>query len=180
MNIRIGLDDTNAQASIDTRARARIALLGPPGCGKTTTCRYLARRWLASTGGPCLIVTPRPYEYGNLDVVSIQDPALVSVPAQPSMLILDEADVLAHELVERAVRSAHQLIIVTSFGQTLTDLTTNADDGPPDFHAIYALEHTPRLAATPVQSRLDWPPNTIPVFLDRRRHIDFPLHKWAM
>lgn len=180
MNIRIGHNDADIQVSIDTTARSRIALLGPPGCGKTTTCRYLARRRPASTGGPCLIVTPRPYEYGNLDVAHIQDPGRVSGPAQASMLILDEADLIAAELVERVVRSAHQLIIVTSFGRTLTDLTTSTDDGPPDFRAIYAVEHTPRLDAPPVQSRLDWPPKTSPVFLVRRRHIDFPLHKWAM
>jgi energy-coupling factor transporter ATP-binding protein EcfA2 len=180
MSIRIGLDDTDTQVSIDTTTRTRIALLGPPGCGKTTTCRYLGRRWLASTGGHCLLVTPRPYEYGNLDVAQIQDPGRVSVPDQASMLIVDEADLITPELVVRAMRSAHGLVIVASFGPALTDLTTSDVDGTPDFDAIYALEHTPRLDAAPVQSRLDWPANTIPVFLDQRRHLEFPVHKWAM
>lgn len=118
MSIRIGSDDTDTQVSIYTTARTRVALPGPPGCGKTTTCRYLARRWLASTGGPCLLVTPRPYEYGNLEAAHIQDPGRVSVPDQASMLIVDEDDLITAELVERAMRSAHRLVVVTSFGQT--------------------------------------------------------------
>jgi energy-coupling factor transporter ATP-binding protein EcfA2 len=182
MNVRIGLDDAHAGVSIDAAARSRIALLGPPGCGKTTTCRYLVRRWLASTGGPCLLVTPRPYEYGNLDIANIEDPGRVSVPDQPSMLVVDEADLLDPGIVEGAVRSAHQLVIVASFGRAVVDLDScdTGDDAAPVFDATYSLQHTPRADTSAVQCRLDWPANTIPVFLDQRRQSDFPLHKWAM
>jgi hypothetical protein len=183
MKIRIGLDDANAEVCIDTTARGRIALLGPPGCGKTTACRYLARRWLAGNGGPCLLVTPRPYEYGNLDVASVKGPGLISVSARPSMFIVDEADLLDPGILERTVRSEHQLVIVASSGWAIAEWTTSnaADaDASPAFHATYALERGPRTDALPVQCRLDWPPGTVPVFLDQGSYLDFPLHKWAI
>jgi hypothetical protein len=182
MKIPIGVDDTNASIGIDTTVRARVALISPPGYGKTTTCRYLARIWLASSRGRCLILTPRRYEYGDLDVTSAEEPAGRKMSDQPGMLIVDEADLLEPGIVNEAVRSEHQLVIVASFGRAIADMATPnvGDPGSAVFDAVYALAHTPRLDAVPVQGRLDWPPNTIPVFLDQRRQIDFPLHKWAM
>jgi Ni2+-binding GTPase involved in maturation of urease and hydrogenase len=177
MRIRLGLDNGGNEINIDTATRARVGLLGPPGCGKTTTCRYIARRWLATRNGPCCVLTSRPYEYADLDVAIITDPRLVTVPSGSSLLIVDEADQFAASNLERAVRSDYQLVIVASFGDAVTRLTS---DETPAVDTVYAIEHGLRILGQPVQCRLDWPPHTIPVFLGARAHTDFPVHRWAM
>jgi GTPase SAR1 family protein len=177
MRIRLGLDNGGTEISIDTTVRGRVGLLGPPGCGKTTTCRYIARRWLATRNGPCRVLTPRPYEYADLDVAVSADPRLVTVASGSSLLIVDEADQFTASDLERAVRSDYQLVIVAPFGDAVTRL---ASDERPAVDTVYAIEHGLRILGQPVQCRLDWPPHTIPVFLGARAQTDFPLHRWAM
>lgn len=180
MRIRIGCDHDGEPVHIDTTRRTRVALLAPPARGKTTLCRYLARRWLASSTESCLVLTPRGYEFADLRVPVRATPPAAANLEVGGLLLVDETWALPADTARRAIRSGYRVVVMTGFGPEFPpDLCSGLDrQWAPEIDAVYALEHARH--RMPIQMRLDWPATTVPVFCDRRRPANFPLHRWAV
>jgi hypothetical protein len=148
MKIRIGQDDYGEPITANTTGPVRIALVGHPEAGKTTTCRYVARRWSAHRRGPCLAITSRGYEYRDLaaaGVLLVTDLA-AAVAAHPGMLIVDEAEHLSGDAVRQTLRSPHAAVLITSFGAApaAKDFAVQPPDAAPGLTASYAVRHHPQ------------------------------------
>jgi Viral (Superfamily 1) RNA helicase len=184
VRVRIGCDDFGDPISIDTTGVARIGLCGPPGSGKTTTCRYLARRWTAVAGAAtCAVVTARSHEYQDLaDSQLITLATTLDAAGCGGLLIVDDADDARPGVIVDALQAPYPVIVIAAFGPALIiDRPHQHPDGAPWLTASYALHHQPGAAGDIAgQGCLDWPDATTSVLLDRRPARDFPLHRWAV
>lgn len=181
MYVRIGMAGAGAAAVIDTSLdKGRVALLGTVGAGKTTTCRYLARSWVAAhADSHCVVLTlrERAHEPADLHNDTVQVVTDLEAAAQPwrtaGLLIVDDAELQDPVTVLRALNAPVNTVVVAAFGPAVEQTHKSFTD-------IYALhwKHHPG-GIDPVQGRLDWP-GAIDVFLDPRHRGDFPRHRWAM
>lgn len=183
MRIRIGVDYRDLPAHIDTASASRIALIGAGGAGKTTTCRYLLRRWLHQRTHTATVLTPRPHEYRDLPVTASTTAALVSDLAAPptdqvwpELVVIDDADLLERAGVAAALVHARGLVVLTSAGAQSTDLLCTETI---PIESIYDVHYAHRRYPAPVQMRFDLPATAIAVRLDPRLPQDFPHHRWA-
>lgn len=176
MYTRIGTDPAGNDVVVDTSIEeGRIALLGEPARGKTTTCRYLARCWAAQDAEHCVVLTPRVHEYAdlhrdNVHILSNLDHDQ-DAWAAADLLIVDEAELIDRDMLDYVLQSMVNTAIVASYGPAV-ERTRDA------FTDLYALHWNPR-QAEPIQGCLDWP-GAIDVFLDRRERGDYPQHRWAV
>lgn len=176
MYTRIGTDPAGNDVVVDTSIEeGRIALLGEPARGKTTTCRYLARCWAAQDAEHCVVLTPRVHEYAdlhrdNVHILSNLDHDQDAWVAA-DLLIVDEAELIDRDMLDYVLQSMVNTAIVASYGPTVERTSEGFTD-------VLALHWNPR-QTEPVQGRLDWP-GAIDVFLDKRERGDYPQHRWAV
>lgn len=176
MHTRIGTDQSGTDVVVDTSIEeGRIALLGEPGRGKTTTCRFLARSWAAQEAEHCVVLTPRVHEYADLHRANVHVLSNLDHDqdawAAADLLIVDEAELIERDMLDYVLQSMVNTGIVASYGPAV-ERTREV------FTDVFALHWSPR-QAEPVQGRLDWL-GAIDVFLDKRERCDYPQHRWAM
>lgn len=174
MKIRIGIDYRGDEVGIDTAmGPARIALLGPANSGKTTTCRYLVRRWLRDQKHGAAVLSPRGHEYRDLPVAHIRAANPGSTPEAGALLVVDDADLLPIAALVTASLCPYRIVVFALSGDSLVH------SGSLAISTIYDVHYASRIYPGPVQGRLDRPPGSVPVRLDPRLPIDFPPHRWA-
>lgn len=185
--MRLGRTLDGEVAWIDTASPQAILLLGDPGMGKTTLCRYLVRWWLARTDEHVVVSSDRRAEWADLSEcsrLSLRDLAARSTPTclhadqGAGLSVFDGVRNADRELL-RLVSGREAMVVVTALSAWESDPTTGVERWG---LALQSYSHAAANAGPslldPTQARLDWGAGTRALMPDIRGAADFPLHRW--
>lgn len=176
MELRLGASMLGETVSFDSSTPQTFLVLGDAGAGKTTLARYVTRWWLADTARHAHVFASMPWEWSGIraPINDLKGPWLVAATCRPN-LCLTVLDGLAHVNTN--------VLNLTHRGLTRVLVTaTAAGDLGPEVTSVGLIpagaSNSVDLSVMGGQSRLDWPPDTVPLIPVERGSQDLPRHRW--
>jgi len=183
MDVRIGATLDGHPAGFDTHSSRPLLLVGDVGRGKTTTARYLARWWLASTRRHVHVYAQTPSEWADLRCEpqhpdQLIDPVGSDCRPGTCLVVVDDTDLVDDEQLALLPWTTARVILTSHGGVVVADRPLLEADI--DCMALVRPDPTDlaEVAVLDGQGRLDWPIDTVAVIPDTRGSIDFPCHRW--